>query len=99
MTRPGRGLAILAGVLSVSAGIVSAEPERSSCWDLTTPPGLFDWPSRPSVACRDGVPAQTGASATPDATSLAAAPAFAPATPETAVTFSGTAYVGVAVRF
>jgi hypothetical protein len=107
LRRTRSALAITLAVVAASAGGGAlADPAMPTCWPGGTTPGLFDWPTTPSLACRDaGRTEQAAGPDTPDA-----APTVARTEPGStaqtstgsdgpAITFSGHIYVGVGVAF
>ena len=91
------------GVLGLAAMTATAASaaDTSECWSYGGATGVFGWDGTPSVACRD-VARTTPAPppAPPRATQPGgASPRPIPGSSDTQVTFSGSAYFGVAVTF
>ena len=99
-TGPILALLVLFGAAPVMSDPAGADSAATSCWSPGGAPALFSWSTTPGIACRDGAEA-TGPQEAPP--TPATAPGWAQATGGAAtpaqVTFSGTAYVGVAVAF
>lgn len=107
---PRRRLSVSAALLTVVFGGVAvpalgdtaaATGPGGGCWALGATPGLFDWTAAPGIACRDGAASAPSVPppAQPTASALAngQAPRGPGAPPQ--VTFSGSAYAGIAVAF
>lgn len=81
-----------------------ADPAVSSasggCWRPGTAPDLFAWSASPGIACRDSADSFAPSPVAP-ATTVSTADSASPNRDETATefTFSGSAYVGIAVAF
>lgn len=85
-------------VLAALALPALADEGQTSCWDLTRPPGIFDWNASPSVACRDSAEAAPP-TLLPQPGPRTPEPQTAADRSETSITFSGNAYVGVGFSF
>lgn len=90
---------VLACVALPAAGDTSAAT-GGACWVPGTTPGLFDWTATPGIACRNGSGLAGTAVAAPTATA-GHADRRTPQNPDTPTqfTFSGSAYMGIAVAF
>lgn len=86
--------------LPAVGGPSAAGGAESGCWRAGTAPGLFDWSATPGIACRDGTAAAFAGAPVQAATEAPAgnAPAGRSGTPAQ-LSFSGSAYVGIAVLY
>lgn len=96
-----RVVAVAGLVACLTSAPVLAEPDTGTdqaagCWPAGEAPALFSWSASPGIACRDRGPAEaavTAGAVAPTGTSAAKD------APQTKVTFSGTAYFGIAASF
>lgn len=98
VTRGGWRLPVAALALACAGLPAVAGP--SACWTPESAPGLFDWSATPGIACRDesatphpGQPIPVAAATSADR-HVAPGPGTSPQ-----ITFSGSAYMGIAVAF
>lgn len=91
---------VLLVAFALASVLALAEPVDTACWRPGTAPGLFSWSAAPGIACRDSAESGDILPETAVAATMPQAEAgVAPAGEAARVTFSGTAYVGVAVAF
>lgn len=80
-------------------------PERAreaapACWSPGSAPALFAWSASPGIACRNGADGSVTARSLPVAPSDPGQPPARPGKGQPAqITFSATAYVGIAATF
>ncbi len=91
---------VIAGAAAPALGGPGTPADSAvTCWSPGAAPALFSWPASPGIACRDLADGRTptGSDAVTGAT--AARPGPAQTRPDTQITFSGSAYFGIAAAF
>ncbi len=88
----------LALILATTMALPAVAQGPQNCWDTTSKPGLFNWQTTPSLACREGktVTGTPVARAESQPQPMAAPPTQTEPAPQ--FTFGGEVYFGVAVR-
>lgn len=105
---PALAAAVLAFLPLTLAPVRAQDASALGCWDATGAPGLFDWKSSPSIACRDAPRGSDAPQPAPGAT-VSLGTTTAAGTTATAnggrggdgpvLSFSGNAYVGLGLKF